>query len=267
MGSWCEDSWASRETSTSEPRSELHCLHARTPILQTTYSTRSAGTAGSWPADASLQHHPTQGFDAIPAGSLEADIGVLRASFSVVPSAVEDTVSQGSFAVSSAGWGGGGEQRRGGAASWRRQNSCAYMVSLPHGLMVVMVALPRRLVEGIVAMASLLHRLMDGVVVMAPMGHRVMKGMVVIVASMSSLAAVDSVGASKSSKTRSSSEMQRAWARACPWRTVSVLAAVHAGHDDGVSMRPSAVKTSSRHGILRVRVLLPVDGRRICDVR
>ena len=56
VGSWCEDSLASIETNASEPLPELHCLHAPTPILQNTYSTRSAGTAGSWPADSSLQH-------------------------------------------------------------------------------------------------------------------------------------------------------------------------------------------------------------------
>ena len=120
------------------------------------------------------------------------------------------------------------------------------MVSLPLGLMVVMVALPRRLVEGVVAMAALLLRLMDGVVVMAPLAHRLMEGEVVIAASTSFLA----VGASKSSRTRSSSEMQRARARACPWRTESVLAAAPAGHDGGSRM-PSAVKTMSRQGILR----------------
>ena len=246
------------------PLSELHGLHAPTPLLQNTYSTRSTGTAGSWPAGSSLQHHPTHGFDAIPAGSLEAGIGVLRVSFSVVPSALVDTVVEGSSVRSSAGGGGASEQRRGGAASKRRQNSCASMVSLPHGLMVVMAALPRRLV---MAMAALLHRLMDGVVVMAQLAHRLMEGVMVIVASTSSLAAVQSVGASESSNTRSSSEMQRAWARACLWRTASVLAAVRACHDDGGSTRPSAVKTMSRQGILRVHVLLPVDGEQGYDVR
>ena len=56
------------------------------------------------------------------------------------------------------------------------------------------------------------------------------------------------------SKTRSSSEMQRARARACPWRTESVLAAVDAGQTGGRIM-PSAVKIMSRHMLLFVRVL------------
>jgi hypothetical protein len=247
-GSWREDSWARRETNASEPLSKLHCLHARTPLLQNTCSTRSAGTAGSWPADSSLQHHPTHGFDAIPAGSLEAGIGVPRVSFSAMPTALEDTVSHGCSARALAGGGGASEQRRDGAASWRRQNSCASRVSLPHGLMVVMRALPRRLVEGIMAMAALLHRLLDGVLDMAQLAHRLMEGVVVIVASTSSLAAVHSVGARESSKTRSSSEMERARARAFPWRTESVMVAVHAGHDGGSKM-PFAVKTMSRQGI------------------
>jgi hypothetical protein len=46
-----------------------------------------------------------------------------------------------------------------------------------------------------------------------------------------------------------------------------VLAAVRACHDDGGSTRPSAVKTMSRQGILRVHVLLPVDGEQGYDVR
>jgi len=171
-----------------------------------------------------------------------------------------------------------------------------------------MVALPRRLVEGVVAMAALLLRLMDGVVVMAPLAHRLMEEVVVILASTSLLAiaallhrlmadvvvmaalahrAIEgvvfralaqrpieamaasleastsflaAVGASKSSRTRSSSEMQRARARACPWRTQSGLAAVLVGHDGGSRM-PLEVKTMWRQGI----ALADATGDSVCS--
>ena len=105
------------------------------------------------------------------------------------------------------------------------------------------MALPRRLVEGVGVMASLAQRLTEG-------GAE---------ASLSIVAAIHSVEASKSSNTRSSSEMQRAWAQARSWRAASVLAAVRAGHDGGSTM-PSEVKMMSRQGILLLRVLVSVDG-------
>ena len=125
------------------------------------------------------------------------------------------------------------------------------MVALLHQLMegaAVRVALPLRLDEDVGVMASLAQRLTEGIVE----------------ASLSFVAAVHSVWASLSSKTRSSSEMQRARAQACPWRTASVLAAVHPGHDGGSTM-PWEVKTMSRQGILLLRALLPVDGGLRCD--
>ena len=65
--------------------------------------------------------------------------------------------------------------------------------------------------------------------------------------------------ASKSSKTCSSSEMQRARARACPWRSASVTpAAVHAGQDGG-SIMPSAVKMMWRQHMLSL-VRVPKSG-------
>ena len=109
------------------------------------------------------------------------------------------------------------------------------------------------------AMAALVHRLMADVVVMAALAHRSIAGVVIralaqrpIEATEASLeestSFLEAVGASKSSKTCSSSERQRARARACPWRTESVLAAVHAGHDGGSRMS-LAMKTMWRQGI------------------
>ena len=91
-----------------------------------------------------------------------------------------------------------------------------------------MVALPHRLIAGVLARdAALLHRLIEA------SGRS------------TTCIVLTAVQSSKSSKTRSSSEMQRAWARACPWRTESVMAAGHAGQ-----LTPSAVKMISRQGIV-----------------
>ena len=92
------------------------------------------------------------------------------------------------------------------------------MDALPHRFVAVVVALLRRLVEGVVAMAALLHRLMADVadvVVKAALAQRPIEALQAsFEESTSFLAALHSVGASKSSKTRSSSEMQLARARA-----------------------------------------------------